>query len=503
MFVDSFVTYFRGAATRAGRHLIPSGCLSAVLSLGAVAPAFAQVSSQATPASTPPQTETSPQSSSPTGTDNAVAKSDPTPPAPTGFWDRSNLLGDMGGLRPWLGNYGVTLSLQETSDVFGNFTGGVRRGAIYNGVAQLSLSVDTNKAFGLNGGQFFVDALQIQGYGISGQNLDVLQTANGFEADPGTRLWELWYQQSFGDKFDVKVGQQSVDNEFWISQYGALFANAMFGWPAAPSYDMAGGGPDYPLSSLGVRLRYKPTQSLTVLGGIFDGNPAPGVGDPYRINSSGTSFQLHNGALMLGELQYSINAAPAAGSSSAQPSGLPGTYKLGFWYNTGRFPAPQFGTGLAFANPTTYSGDYGIYAIADQMVWRSSANTAQSLGVYAMVTGAPSNRNLIDFEANAGLVLKAPFKGRDNDSVGVSVGYVDISPGVVFASNAGSTTPGSSVPTGETIIEATYLYQIAPWWQVQADVQYFVHPTGGIPNPTTGVPVRNEVVVGLQNVLTF
>jgi porin len=266
---------------------------------------------------------------------------------------------------------------------------------------------------------------------------------------------------------------------------------------------MPGGGPDYPLSSLGVRLRYKPTQSLTVLGGIYDANPAPGVGNPYQINSSGTNFELHNGAMVIGELQYSINQAPASGSASDQSSGLPGTYKLGFWYDNERFPAPQYATGLAFANPATHSGDFSIYAIADQMVWRSSANTAQSLGVYAMAMGAPSNRNLIDFEANAGLVLKAPFKERSNDSVGISVGYVDISPGVIFANNAGSTMPSSPVPTGETVVEATYVYQVAPWWQVQADFQYFFHPTGGITNPANGEPVRNEAVVGLQTVVTF
>jgi porin len=114
--------------------------------------------------------------------------------------------------------------------------------------------------------------------------------------DPGLRLWELWYQQAFGDHLDVKIGQQSVDQEFMISQYGAAFVNAMFGFPALPSYDMPGGGPDYPLSSLGVRLRFKPNSALTVLGGVFDGNPAPGMGDPQQIDHhTGTTFNRTTG----------------------------------------------------------------------------------------------------------------------------------------------------------------------------------------------------------------
>lgn len=40
--------------------------------------------------------------------------------------------------------------------------------------------------------------------------------------------------------------------------------------------------------------------------------------------------------------------------------------------------------------------------------------------------GAPGDRNLIDLGVNAGAVLKAPFKGRDNDVVGLAVGYAKI-----------------------------------------------------------------------------
>jgi porin len=40
--------------------------------------------------------------------------------------------------------------------------------------------------------------------------------------------------------------------------------------------------------------------------------------------------------------------------------------------------------------------------------------------------GAPGDRNLVDLGVNAGVTLKAPFKGRDNDVVGLAVGYAKI-----------------------------------------------------------------------------
>ena len=33
----------------------------------------------------------------------------------------------------------------------------------------------------------------------------------GIEDPVGIRLWELWYQQKFGDKLDLKIGEQSLD----------------------------------------------------------------------------------------------------------------------------------------------------------------------------------------------------------------------------------------------------------------------------------------------------
>jgi porin len=428
--------------------------------------------------------------------------------APTGFWDRSNLFGDMGGLRTLLGDRGVTLLLQETSEVFGNISGGVHRGVSYDGLTQFGVSVDMGKAFGLQGGQFFVDGLQIHGHGISTARLGVSQFVSSAEADANTRLWELWYQQSIGDKFDVKIGQQSLDQEFIISQYSTAFVNSTFGWPGLAAADLPAGGPVYPLSSLGVRLRLKATDSVTVLGGVFDGNPAPGVGDPQKLNSSGTTFNLHNGAMVIGEVQYAINQPPSNGSTR-QSSGLPGTYKLGFWYNSNPFAdlrLDQNGMPLAFTDgvPASHRGNFSVYAVADQMLWRPSPDGAKSIGVFARVMGSPSNRNLFDFSAQAGVVMKAPFKGRDNDSVGLAFSYAHVSSSAsAFDRDMAATTPGYPVRSAETVIEATYQYQVTPWWTMQADLQYIFSPGGGIQNLGTGSRIGNEAVAGLRAVVSF
>jgi porin len=373
--------------------------------------------------------------------------------------------------------------------------------------------VDTQKAFGLPGGIFNVSGLQIHGTNLTSRDLQTLQTATGIEANATTRLWELWYQQSLlGGKVDVKVGQQSLDQEFMVSQYAGTFMNATFGWSVLPSVDLPAGGPAYPLSSLGARLRVTPSDNWTVLAGVFDGNPSGNsVGDPQKLNAHGTNFNLHDGALFIGEVQYALNPAPSD-PAAAKPSGLPGTYKLGFWYNTQQFADQGFDTtGLSLANPASngiaqnHRGDYSFYAVADQMVWRPSVDSPQSVGVFARVMGAPGDRNLVDLGINAGVTLKAPFKGRDNDVVGLAVGYAQIgSHAQDFASTSAIYTPGYPSRSAETILEATYQYQVTPWWQLQADFQYAFRPAGGIPNPENpSQRIGNEAIVGLRTNITF
>lgn len=429
----------------------------------------------------------------------------------TGLWTRGNLLGDAGGLRSALWNYGVTIGIQDINEVWGNVSGGIKRGVSYDGVTLASIGLDTQRAFGWSGGTFNISAWNIRGRSISSDNLLNLQTVSGILATPTTRIWEVWYQQSFLDgQFDIKLGQQSLDQEFMVSVNSGLFINTMMGWPMVPSADLYAGGPAYPLSSLGVRLRAQLPAGFTVLGGVFDDNPPGGPfdADSQLLGSTrwGGNFNLRTGALIIGEIQYALNQ-PSNGQMDygAGSSGLPGTYKLGFWADTAPFPSSRFdNTGAPLAitggTPLSLRNNFSIYGVADQMVWRAGGDDPRSVSVFARLMGAPGDRNLINFSVNAGVTMKAPLPGRDDDSVGIGFGIAKVS------ATAAGFDLDSGVPARgtETFIEVTYQAQVTGWWQLQPDFQYVFNPGGGILNPNDSTQrVGNEAIFGLRSIVTF
>lgn len=285
-----------------------------------------------------------------------------------------------------------------------------------------------------------------------------------------------------------------------------------------PSADLYAGGPAYPLSSLGVRLRAQPAGPLTVLGGVFQDNPPGGpFDDDDQLRGAtryGFNFNLRTGALFIAEMQYALNQ-PAQGQldTGNAKSGLPGTYKLGVWLDTAKFPDQRYdNTGLSLAAPTS-SGvpqfhwhNYSLYAVADQTIWRPDPNGPQALSLFARPMVAPDDRNLIDFSINAGATLKAPLPGRDNDTFGVGFGVANVSSQARGLDQDTAFFSGAYTPLRgpETFVEVTYQVQLAPWWQVQPDFQYFWMPGGGVRNPTSpDQRIGNEAVLGLRTNVTF
>ncbi len=486
---------------------------SGIVRLSALAASLGLANFVAAPALAAP-----PPISIPAGDDSQLQTSS----GPFGFLDginrSSNLLGDMWGLRTDLSKYGISLALQETSESLGNVSGGTQKGFVYDGLTQMVLQVDTNRAFGHYGGLFNMSVLNIHGDSVSSENLQTLQTASGIEADRSTRLWELWYDQKFldEDRMDIKIGQQSVDQEFMVSSNALMFVNTMFGWPMLPSADMPAGGPAYPLSALGIRLAARPVNGTQILAGVYNGSPVKkSSGDPQAQDNHGTSFPLGGeGYLAITEVQFSFPALGSLVEPGAAPP-LGGTYRLGIWYNSENFADQRLDSnGISLANPASngqplqHKGDFSVYAVADQMVWMDGTDPNRTISLFARVMGTPEHdRNLIDFSMNAGMVFKSPFRYRTDDSFGLGMGYSHVS-GQVAALEEDNIAYGNNPPgpiqSGETFVEATYQYQVKPWLQLQPDVQYVFRPGGGIPNPSEPTQrVNNELVMGLRANITF
>ena len=425
-----------------------------------------------------------------------------------GFWQRSNLFGTLGGLRPALADRGITFGIQETSEVLGNVSGGTRRAQVYEGLTQLSLGLDTDKAFGLPGGTFNVSAYQIHGRGLSVNALNNnLHTVSSLEAGRGTLLFELWYEQVLLDKvLSIRVGQLAADQEFMISQYAGLFVNHTFGWSTHPSTDLPSSGPSYPLATPGVRVRLAASEEITLLAAAFNGDPAgPGRGVPQSRDASGTAFRLRDGVFAIAELQYARNQSEGA-------EGLPGTFKLGGWAHSGAFSdqrRTRLGDSLAAFGANVGEtpaarlrrGNYGLYAMADQVVWRRAKD--QAIGVFARVMGSPGDRNLVNVYVDAGVTLKGLLPARPADTAGLAVGYARISDTASKLDSDQAAIDGRTpVRRHETVLEATYQAQLAPWWQVQPYAQYVFNLNGGVLAPS-GKRLGDAALFGVRTSLTF
>jgi Fe-Mn family superoxide dismutase len=175
-------------------------------------------------------------------------------------------------------------------------------------------------------------------------------------------------------------------------------------------------------------LKISPNDQLSILAAVFNGDPAgPGPGDPQRRDPTGTSFRVNDPPLFIGEIDFAYNQDKTA-------VGLPGTVKLGGWYHFGRFADQRFSVeGLSLADPRSSGmpaqdrGNFGIYAIVDQMLWRVPGTTDQGLGIFARASVSPSDRNLISAYFDGGATYKGLFPGRENDTLGVGFGLAKIS----------------------------------------------------------------------------
>jgi porin len=420
------------------------------------------------------------------------------------------IFADIATYRQRLADHGVQYSFTYIGDGQANVTGGVRRGAIYTGRLETVLDIDLEKFAGLQGAAVHFNTFAIHGRGLSRYNLLNIMTASDIEALSTVRLSEAWFEQKLGDKVLVRAGQLAADTEFLTSKNAGLFINGTFGWPAITGVNLPSGGPAFPFATPGARIKIVPTDNITLLAAVFNGDPAgPGPNDPQERNRYGVNFRLRDPPLVMAEAQYKYGSVKDGWL-------LPGTIKVGAWEHFGRFDDLRLSAeGISTAdpassgNPLRRRGNDGVYGVIDQMIYHlPGEDEEKGVGVFMRAAGSPADRNLVSFYVDAGVNFNGMIPGRPDDSFGFAGAYARISPTASLVDREIAFATGIARPIRdyEALIELTYQAQIMTGWSVQPNFQYIFHPGGSIadPNEATGTHrIRDAAVFGLRSTIKF
>jgi porin len=422
------------------------------------------------------------------------------------------VMSDWGGARTVLREqYGVTIGLNYIGEVLDVASGGIRREGSFEGRFEGVVDVDLARLAGWMGASAHVKGFQIHNGGRNAaDNAGSLFDPSNIDALPTTRLFTAWFQQNFfGDIVSIRAGQLAADDEFLTSPTAGGLINGTFGWAAINAANIRSGGPAYPLAAPGVRLQVKPSSDVTLLAAVFSGDPAGKncTINPQECNRHGTTFSFSGGALWIAEAQLAVNASPDA-------AGLPGVYKIGAWHATADYLDQRLGidpaTGQvlsladsAMPDAIRLRGNSGIYGVADQMVWRAGD---RAINVFLRAGATPSDRNLISAYVDGGVGIKGMFDGRPYDllTLGVARGEIGSHARGLDRDTLAINGPLVPIRNYETVFELSYIARLTPWWSIQPNLQYLVHPGGRVLNPLDPTRViGNAFIAGARTTINF
>ena len=411
---------------------------------------------------------------------------------------RNTVTGEWAGTRPKCCENGVELFAGYTAEVWGNTTGGIKKGSVYTGLLDFGVNLDFEKLSGWQGATMSTTWAWLSGRDASEDLAGNFLTISNIAGFNTLRMLDLWAQQELIDgKLSLRAGQITADSEFLISDYGSLFINAAFGWPPFAYMNLPNGGAGFPMGTPGTRLAWNPFEWFTFLSAGFQGNVFA-----QNINRHGFRWQLdaETGFTFMNEAQFRWGEAE-------ESKILPGTIKMGAWFQTGQ--------NADALEETTSSGNSGYYLVLDQMLFRESSDGTlfpsicckptdctpcanetdkndQGIGCFARIGCTPPDRNAVDFYFDTGLTYKGLIPTRDNDTVGLACGLAKMTPQWERPS------PDEGLPANgaEVVLEATYQVALAPCITIQPDIQYII-------NPGAQSTIGNALVIGCRASLLF
>jgi carbohydrate-selective porin OprB len=309
-------------------------------------------------------------------------------------------------------------------------------------------------------GLYFHATALWQGGGILGNYLGTLTSPSGMSSGNTFRLDSWWMEKRWlNERLTARVGQFAGQDFYGTQHDGASFIFEPMGYALGnlftnyESYD--------PPSTPAMEVRVVPINHLYVKSMVEAEDR-----DPYAHNPTGFVPQFRGVPVSISEIGFT----PGKKASSVRAfdnvesrKGYSGLYQFGASYNPGKFTTPT--------STTPRSGNYLLYWMASQALWRVDPQSGKGLDATFAYDWSPAAVNRNNRELTAGLRFNEPIPVHIHNTL--SLGFVQNNLSSQFLQ------PGAPSWKAERALECNALLDIAPMLLLQPVVQYYANVGGG------------------------
>ena len=392
----------------------------------------------------------------------------------TGQGPHGHLFGDWGGERTRLSERGVKFDFQYVSDSLWNLKSEQKeRFASWNRFRG-TVDIDFGPLIGQQSMYFHATALW-QGGGNLGTYLGLLTSPSGMSSENTCRLDSWWIEKRWLDeRITARVGQFAGQDFYGAQHDAASFIFEPIGYALGnlfttlESFD--------PPSTPAMEIRVVPIPTLYVKSMAL-----AAVRAPFSQNPTGLVPQFNGTPANVSEIGFT----PGKKASSVRAfddvegrKGYSGLYVFGASYTPGKFAAPT--------SATPRSGNYLLYWMASQALWRVDPKEGKGLDGTLAYDWSPPGVNRNNTMLTAGLRFNEPLPVNFHNTM--SLGYV--------RNNLSSKFLPLGMPAWKTEqgVEFNALLDVLPMLLLQPLVQYYANVGGG---------VQRAVVFGFRTKVEF
>lgn len=384
-----------------------------------------------------------------------------------------HMFGDWKGERARLEEDGVDFDLQYISDFLWNIKSEQKERLASFDRVRGTVDINFGTRWHQDGLYFHATALW-QGGAVLGNYLGLLTSPSSLSSANAFRLDSWWLEKRMRkERFVVRAGQFAGQDFYGASHYGSSFIFEPLG------YALGNLGSTFetfdPPSTPAAELRVVPARHFYVKSMVMAGDRFQ-----YAHNPTGLVPQFRGAPVSASEIGFS----PGKQASSVRAfdtvetrRGYSGLYQFGASYNPGKFAYP--------GSTNQRSGNYLLYWMASQALWRVDPRDAKGLDATLAYDWSPADVNRNNRLLTAGLRFNEPLPLPFHNTI--SLGYVR---SMLSSQFALADKPWKA----EQGIEFNSLLSVLPMMYVQPVVQYYANAGGG---------TQRAVVFGFRTKVEF